>query len=97
MQPHISKHATKRLKERLGLKRKAQKRHIDKVMGNGVVKEYDTGKSIFYIYYDYHLYIVEYSKGYKAILVTVFPREKSNNFIKSHNHTNTLVDYYKSA
>jgi hypothetical protein len=97
MHPYISKHATKRLKERLGLKKKAQQRHMDKVIGKGVIKEYDMLESIFYIYYDYHLYIVEYCSGCNAILVTVFPREKSNYNIKSYNNTNTLLNYHKSA
>ena len=37
----ITKHATKRLKQRLGLSRRAHKRHINKVLEKGIVQYRD--------------------------------------------------------
>lgn len=77
MKTLITKHATKRLKQRLGLSRKAHQRHIKKVLAKGVVQYSDIEKRILYVWYDYRKYIFEDYKGLKAILITVFPREKA--------------------
>jgi len=73
----ITKHATKRLKQRLGLSRRAHKRHINKVLEKGIVQYRDIKKQIVYVWYDHRKYIFEDYKGLKAILITVFPREKA--------------------
>jgi len=82
MKTIITKHATKRLKQRLGLKKKAQKRHVDKVLKKGLLLYSEIKNHILYVWYDYRQYIFEEQKGLNVILITVFPREKSLNISK---------------
>jgi hypothetical protein len=77
MRPIISKHAKKRLKQRLGLKRKSHIRHIQKVLEKGILQYRDIEENILYIWYDYRRYIFEDLNGLEAILITVFPKEKN--------------------
>ena len=79
MKTLITKHVTKRLKQRLGLSRRAHKRHINKVLEKGIVQYRDIKKRLLYVWYDYRKYIFKDYKGLKAILITVFPREKTLN------------------
>jgi len=82
MKTIITKHANKRLKQRLGLKKKAKKRHIDKVLQQGILLYKEIENHILYVWYDYRQYIFEEQKGLNAILITVFPREKLLNIRK---------------
>jgi len=77
MKALITKHATKRLKERLGLSRKAHERHIKKVLAKGIVQYRDIEKQMLYVWYDYRKYIFQDDRGLKMILITVFPRDKA--------------------
>ena len=76
MKTLITKHAKKRLKQRLGLRKKAHERHVKKVLEKGIIEAEDVENHILYVLYDFRKYIFEDYKGQMAILITVFPREK---------------------
>ena len=84
MEALITKHATKRLKKRLGLRKKAQYRHVMRVLERGVIEAQDIEKRILYVSYDSRKYIFEDYKGITAILITVFPKEKKLNIANNY-------------
>jgi hypothetical protein len=91
MKTLITKHATKRLRKRLGLRKKAHKRHIIKVLTRGVIEAYDRKKHILYVLYDSRKYIFEDYKGKIAILITVFPRERQAYAINRKDYISPLT------
>ena len=74
VEPIISKHGKKRLKERLGLGRKAQYRHLRYVIqrGHQIYKDMDSNQ--IHIEYDYRRYIFAIKNNLRVLLITVFPR-----------------------
>ena len=81
-QKYITKHGRKRLRERLGLKKKAHARHIQKVLENGLIEYKDMEKNILYIWYNYHKYIFDNYRG----LITVFPRDEKHYIANNKNY-----------
>jgi len=76
----ISRHGSKRIKERVGLPKRAHLRHIQSVLnhGNIVTKKTSDG---FKMIYNGFLYIFALSNTYEPILVTTY--EKPKECIKS--------------
>ena len=85
-QKYTTRHGRKRLRQRLGLKRKAHARHIQKVLENGFVEYRDIEKKILYIWYDYHKYIFDNCRG----LITVFPRDEKRYIANNKNYLTPL-------
>ena len=89
-QKYTTKHGRKRLRQRLGLKRKAHARHIQKVLANGLVEYRDIEKKVLYVWYDYHKYIFANYKKLEARLITVFPRDEKQYIVNSKNYLTPL-------
>lgn len=68
----ITKHGYKRIKERLGLPKRAQARHIKSVLNKGLLKS-RIGLEKFEMVYNGVLYIFALSPQLEPILVTAFP------------------------
>ena len=75
----ITKHGHKRIKERLGLPKRAQIRHISSVLKNGIVASRN-GFEEFKIIYHGFLYIFALSPKLEPILVTTY-QNPDNTFI----------------
>ncbi|MEA2018077.1 MAG: hypothetical protein U9N59_06480 [Campylobacterota bacterium] len=67
----ITKHGNKRIKERLGLPKRAQNRHINVVLKNGVLAS-RKGFEGFKIIYHGFLYIFSLTNKLEPILVTTY-------------------------
>jgi len=72
----ISRHGSKRIKERIGLPKRAHIRHINMVLKNGDIV---TKKTIdgFKMIYNGFLYIFANTKNNEPILVTTYEEPKS--------------------
>ena len=68
----ITKHGHKRIKERLGLPKRAQLRHIKRVLEKGLLKS-RIGFEKFEIIYHGFLYVFALTPQLEPILVTTFP------------------------
>jgi len=68
----ITKHGHKRIKERLGLPKRAQIRHIKAVLGKGLLKS-RLGFEKFEVAYHGFLYVFALTPKLEPILVTTFP------------------------
>jgi hypothetical protein len=77
MKAITSKHARRRLSKRLGLKVKAHNRHLEIVLKNGTYIKSSKEPNIFYVIYDSRRYIFNLLDHVRALLITVFPREKN--------------------
>ncbi len=86
MNRYTTRHGRKRLRQRLGLKKKAHARHIQKVLRDGLVEYRDMEKKILYVWYDCHKYIFSNYKNLEARLITVFPRDKKQSLSNHRNH-----------
>ena len=64
----ISKHAKKRIKERLGLPKRAHARHINKVVHNGMLHS-RLGVNIFKVIYHDFIYIFCLDRALSPILI----------------------------
>lgn len=73
----ITKHGHKRIKERLGLPKRAQIRHIKQVLGNGLLAS-RKGFEEFKIIYHGFLYIFSLSSNLEPILVTTYQCSNCN-------------------
>jgi len=72
----ITKHGHKRIKERLGLPKRAQERHIKTVLKKGMVASRD-GFEMFNVAYHGFLYIFSLTPKLEPVLVTTYAQ---NNF-----------------
>jgi len=72
----ITKHGHKRIKERLGLPKRAQIRHINVVLKNGVLSS-NKGFEGFKIIYHGFLYIFSLTTKLEPILVTTYQNSNS--------------------
>ena len=70
----ITKHGYKRIKERLGLPKRAQSRHIKAVLAKGALITRE-GRERFEMVYQGFLYIFALTPTLEPILVTTFPNE----------------------
>ena len=77
----ITKHGHKRIKERVGLPKRAQLRHIEAVLEKGLLKS-RVGFDKFEIIYHGFLYIFTLSAQLEPILITTFQNTDSS-FIKN--------------
>jgi len=68
----ITKHGHKRIKERVGLPKRAQARHVKKVLKQGIVASRQ-GFEKFEIVYHGFLYIFALTAKLEPVLVTTFP------------------------
>jgi len=68
----ITKHGYKRVKERLGLPKRAQLRHIKSVLNKGLLKS-RIGLEKFEMSYHGFLYVFALTPTLEPILVTTFP------------------------
>ena len=73
----ITKHGYKRIKERVGLPKRAHKRHIGQVMKDGWVSSYKGLEEFIMVYHGF-LYIFKLSQDFEAILVTTHRATKYN-------------------
>ena len=73
----ITRHGGKRLKKRLGLKKKAHRRHIEKVLDNG--NYYYIDIKYLHIWFNYHEYIFvrDNKNRLYTIFITVLPKNKN--------------------
>lgn len=67
----ITKHGYKRMKQRMGLPKRAQERHTEKVLNKGELVSRD-GQSKFEIVYHGFLYIFALTATLEPILVTTY-------------------------
>jgi hypothetical protein len=72
--PIITQHAKKRLKERMGLAKRAHARHIQHVLTEGTFLYRNKRKNIFYILYNYKEYVFGLTNHYQPILITLYPK-----------------------
>ena len=72
----ITKHGHKRIKERLGLPKRAQNRHINVVLKNGILAS-RKGFEGFKIIYHGFLYIFSLTNTLEPILVTTYQNTNS--------------------
>ena len=72
----ITKHGHKRIKERLGLPKRAQSRHINVVLKNGMLAS-RKGFEGFKIIYHGFLYIFSLTNKLEPILVTTYQNTNS--------------------
>ncbi|MDQ7084221.1 MAG: hypothetical protein Q9M36_04485 [Sulfurovum sp.] len=72
----ITKHGYKRVKERLGLPKRAQERHIHSVLKKGLLKS-RIGLEKFEMVYHGFLYIFVLTSNLEPILVIAFPNTQS--------------------
>ncbi len=70
----ITKHGYKRIKERLGLPKRAQVRHVKTVLGKGLLNS-RTGFEKFEVLYHGFLYVFALTPKLEPILVTTFPNK----------------------
>jgi predicted transcriptional regulator len=70
----ITKHGYKRIKERLGLPKRAQSRHIKAVLAKGALMTRE-GRERFEMVYHGFLYIFALTPELEPILVTTFREE----------------------
>jgi hypothetical protein len=75
----VTKHGKKRIKERLGLPKRAHLKHIKKVLENGVVY-IKRGYKELQVIYNGFLYIFAYSDKREYIFVTTFRDEELDLF-----------------
>ena len=68
----ITKHAFKRIKQRVGLPKRAHFRHVQKVIKKGSLFSYDRYKEFQMLYMDF-IYIFKLTDGLKPVLVTTIP------------------------
>jgi hypothetical protein len=68
----ITKHGKKRMKERLGLHKRAQNRHLEAVIRQGILYSRE-GWSKFKVVYHGFLYVFALDAGLKPVLVTTIP------------------------
>jgi len=67
----VTKHAKSRIKQRLGLPKRAHRSHIHKVLSKG--KLYSRQKQEqFKIHYNHYLYIFRLTKKLEPVLITTF-------------------------
>ena len=71
----LTKHGKKRIKERLGLPKRAHLKHIDKVLRKGIIYAKDGYKNLKIIYNGF-LYIFAFSEKKEPIFVTTFKDEE---------------------
>ena len=71
----LTKHGKKRIKERLGLPKRAHFKHIKKVLAQGVIYVKDGCKELKVIH-DGFLYIFAFSEQKEPIFVTTFKDEE---------------------
>lgn len=71
--PIITKHAKKRMKERIGLSKRAQLRHALFVLKKGLYLYRNKEKSTFHMH-DRREYIFGLTDRYIPILITVYPK-----------------------
>ena len=67
----ITKHGKIRIKERLGLPKRAQDRHILKVLNKGVLSSRE-GMQKFKMFYQGFLYIFALTNTLEAVLITTY-------------------------
>lgn len=67
----ITKHAKSRIKQRLGLPKRAHKSHINKVITKGKLYSREKQEE-FKMYYNQYLYIFRLTKKLEPILITTF-------------------------
>ena len=67
----ITKHAKKRIKERIGLPKRAQYRHVEYVIRQGALYSREGWKKFMIVYHGF-LYVFALDKTLTPILVTTF-------------------------
>jgi len=72
--PIITKHAKKRLKERMGLAKRAHTRHIQHVLKEGKYLYRNKKSNIFYMLHNYKEYVFGLTNHYHPILITLYPK-----------------------
>lgn len=72
--PIITKHAKKRLKERMGLAKRAQSRHTRHVLKEGTFLYRNKSKNIFFMLHNYKEYVFGLTNHYQPILITLYPK-----------------------
>ena len=70
----ITKHGYKRIKERLGLPKRAQLRHIKAVVNKGLLKS-RVGFKKFEVMYHGFLYVLALTSKLEPILITTYPNK----------------------
>lgn len=70
----LTKHGKKRIKERLGLPKRAHIKHIKKVLEDGLLYAV-RGLEGFQINHNGFLYIFAFTKRLEPIFITTFPEE----------------------
>ncbi len=70
----VTKHGKKRIKERLGLPKRAQKRHLQTVISKGILYSRERWEK-FQIVYQGFLYVFALDKELEPILVTTYREE----------------------
>ncbi len=70
--PIITKHAKKRLKQKAGLAKRAQEKHIQKVLKEGTYLYRNKIKNIFYMQHHMKEYVFGLTKTLNPILITVY-------------------------
>ncbi len=73
----ITKHGYKRIKERVGLPKRAHFRHIQTVLKNGLLASYNESDEFNIIYHGF-LYIFRLTLNFEPVLVTTHPATKYN-------------------
>lgn len=71
----ITKHGKKRLKQREGLSKRAQLRHIHKVLKNGVYEYRNKKKNIFYMVHNSMRYVFGLTNSFTPVFITVFTKQ----------------------
>ena len=73
----ITKHGYKRIKERVGLPKRAHNRHIGMVLKNGLLSSYNEFDRFNMTHHGFQ-YIFRLSSNFEPILVTTHPASKYN-------------------
>jgi len=71
----ITKHGKKRLKQREGLCKRAQLRHIQKVLSSGVYEYRNKNKNIFYMVHNSMQYVFGLTSKLTPVFITVFSKQ----------------------
>ena len=71
----ITKHAKKRIKERLGLSKRSHLRHIMKVLKEGIFLYRNKKNNTFFMQYHHSEYIFTLTYQLKPILITMYREE----------------------